>query len=100
MTCDSASAARELLAKLEEHLATHDLERILDLFTADVVLIGDSVENFDRDSTVAYLKLMADMAPTVRWEWDRVSVQLASEEAVCRGSGNDDVLRRIAGGAR
>jgi len=32
-------------------------------FTDDVVLIGDGVETFDRDATVAYLGLMADMTP-------------------------------------
>ena len=83
MATDSDTAARELLAELEERLATHDLDRMVELFTDDVVLIGDSVENFDRDSTVAYLKLMADMTPTVRWDWDRVSVVLNSSEALC-----------------
>jgi uncharacterized protein (TIGR02246 family) len=47
-----------------------------DFFTDDVVLIGDTVENFDRDATVAYLREMAEMAPTVRWDWDRVAVVL------------------------
>src|SRR3954451_8191747 len=83
MTTDSDTAARGLLADLEERLATHDLDRMVELFTDDVVLIGDSVENFDRDSTVAYLKLMADMTPTVRWDWDRVSVVLHTSEALC-----------------
>jgi uncharacterized protein (TIGR02246 family) len=83
MTSDSTDAARELLAELEERLATHDIDQMVDLFTDDVVLIGDSVENFDRDSTVEYLKSMADMAPTVRWEWDTVAELLHSSEALC-----------------
>ena len=48
-------------------------------FTDDVVLIGDTEENFDRATTVAYLQLMADMTPTEsvgngtvwRWCWTR-----------------------------
>src|SRR3954453_20837774 len=83
MTTDPDTAAQGLLAELEERLATHDLDQIVELFTDDVVLIGDSVENFDRDSTVSYLKLMADMTPTARWKWDRVSVVLNSSEAMC-----------------
>lgn len=77
MTTDAESAARGLLAELEERLAGKDLNRITDLFTNDVVLIGDAVENFDRDTTVAYLRLMAEMKPTVRWDWNRVAVLLS-----------------------
>jgi uncharacterized protein (TIGR02246 family) len=73
---DPERSARSVLAELEERLATHDLAQIVDFFTEDVVLIGDAEENFDRDSTVAYLSLMANMTPTVRWEWDRVAVVL------------------------
>jgi uncharacterized protein (TIGR02246 family) len=72
--------ARGLLAELEERLATHDLDQMVDLITDDVVLIGDAVENFDRDETVAYLSLMADMKFTVRWEWDRVAVLLSAPQ--------------------
>jgi SnoaL-like domain len=60
------ATARALLRELEERLATKDLDQMTDLFTDDVVLIGDAVENFDRSSTVEYLGLMADMTPTVR----------------------------------
>jgi uncharacterized protein (TIGR02246 family) len=73
---DPEQGARSVLAELEERLATHDLDRMVDFFTEDVVLIGDAQENFDRDTTVAYLRLMADMTPTVRWEWNRVAVVL------------------------
>jgi len=83
MGTESDNAARGLLVELEERLATHDLDRMAEFFTDDVVLIGDSVENFDRSSTVAYLKLMADMTPTVRWDWDRVSVVYDSPEVMC-----------------
>jgi ketosteroid isomerase-like protein len=76
MTEDPERSARSVLAELEERLATHDLDQIVDFFTEDVVLLGDAEENFDRDTTVAYLRLMADMTPTVRWEWDRVAVVL------------------------
>ena len=76
MTAQPEQTARGVLAELEERLATHDLERMADFFTDDVVLIGDAVENFTRDTTVSYLGLMADMAPTVRWNWDRVVVVL------------------------
>jgi uncharacterized protein (TIGR02246 family) len=76
VTEDPERSARAVLAELEERLATHDLDQIVDFFTEDVVLIGDAQENFDRDTTVAYLRLMADMTPTVRWEWNRVAVVL------------------------
>ena len=79
---DPEQKARGILAELEERLATHDLERMADYFTDDVVLIGDSEENFDRDATVAYLRLMAEMEPTVRWNWDRVAVQLTTPESL------------------
>ena len=55
MADDAESVARGLLAELEERLAAKNLDQMADLFTDDVVLIGDSVENFDRVSTVAYL---------------------------------------------
>ena len=76
MTEDPELSARVVLSELEERLATHDLDQIADFFADDVVLIGDAEENFDRNTTVAYLRLMADMTPTVRWEWDRVTVVL------------------------
>jgi uncharacterized protein (TIGR02246 family) len=76
VTEDPEQGARSVLAELEERLATHDLDRMVDFFTDDVVLIGDDGENFDRDTTVAYLRVMADMTPTVRWNWDRVAVVL------------------------
>src|SRR5881275_461507 len=75
---DPEVTARALLGELEERLATKDLDQMTDLFTDDVVLIGDEIENFDRSSTVEYLGLMADMAPTVRWKWDRVAVVLSA----------------------
>ena len=76
MTEDPERSARSVLAELEERLATHDIDRIVGFFTDDVVLIGDAEENFDRDATVAYLGVMADMTPTVRWDWDRVAMVL------------------------
>jgi len=73
---DPERSARSVLAELEERLATHDIDRIVGFFTDDVVLIGDAVENFNRDATVAYLAVMADRPRTVRWEWNRVAVVL------------------------
>jgi uncharacterized protein (TIGR02246 family) len=73
---DAELRARSVLAELEDRLASHDLPTMADYFTDDVVLIGDSEENFDRESTVAYLSVMADMSATVHWEWDRVAVVL------------------------
>src|SRR4051794_12866198 len=66
--------ARALLHELEEVLAAKDLDRITDLFSDDIVLIGDDSEHFGRGSTVEYLGVMADMAPTVRWKWDQVTI--------------------------
>jgi uncharacterized protein (TIGR02246 family) len=80
MARDPERSARSVLAELEERLATHDLAQFVDFFTEDVVLIGDDEEYFDRDATVAYLSVMADMTPTVRWEWDRVAVVLDAPE--------------------
>lgn len=78
VTEDAEASARSVLAELEKRLATHDLDQIVDFFTDDVVLVGDAEENFDRDTTVAYLRLMAEMTPTVRWQWHRVAVVLNS----------------------
>ena len=76
------AAARALLQELEDRLATKNLDAMTDLFANDVVLIGDGVENFDRDSTVSYLGLMADMQPTVRWDWDRLAVVLSTPQVL------------------
>jgi uncharacterized protein (TIGR02246 family) len=76
MTGEAERSARGVLGELEQRLATHDLDQMVAFFTDDVVLIGDTEENFDRATTVAYLQQMADMTPTVRWEWDRVAVVL------------------------
>ena len=64
-------------------LAAKDLDRITDLFSDDTVLIGDDSEHFDRASTVEYLGVMADMAPTVRWNWDQVVSVLAAPSVLC-----------------
>jgi uncharacterized protein (TIGR02246 family) len=74
----SEQRARGVLAELESCLATHDLDQMVDFFTEDVALIGDAEEAFGRDAVRAYLRVMADMEPTVRWEWDRVVVVLDS----------------------
>ena len=79
---DGRDRARELLQELEDVLAAKDLDAIADLFGEDVVLIGDDSEHFDRRSTVEYLGLMADMAPTVRWSWDQVVVVLDAPETL------------------
>ena len=78
MTSNAEQAARSILAELEERLASKDLERILDQWTEDAVLIGDAAENFTREQTAAYLTRMAEMAPTVRWKWEHVSVVLSA----------------------
>ena len=76
-------SARAVLAELETRLATHDLDQMVDFFTEDVVLVGDAEENFGRDQTRAYLREMADMAPSVHWEWDRVAVVLNAPDVLC-----------------
>ena len=78
MTGKAEQAARGILAELEERLASKDRDRILAQWTEDAVLIGDAAENFTRAQTVAYLTGMAEMAPTVRWVWEHVSVLLSA----------------------
>jgi ketosteroid isomerase-like protein len=68
--------ARGVLAELESCLATHDLDRMVGFFTEDVALISDAEEAFGSDAIRAHLRGMADMEPTVHWEWDRVAVVL------------------------
>jgi uncharacterized protein (TIGR02246 family) len=97
MTEDPERSARGVLAELEERLATHDLDQIVDFFTEDVVLIGDAEENFDRETTVAYLRLMADMTPTVRWQWDRVAVVLNAPGLLSFGAGGSIAFYDPAG---
>jgi uncharacterized protein (TIGR02246 family) len=80
---DAESAARALLAELEERLAQKDLEQIAELFTDDAVLIGSEVESFDRESTVDFLTLMAQMGPTAHWRWDRVVAQDSAPGLLC-----------------
>jgi uncharacterized protein (TIGR02246 family) len=72
----SEQSARDVLAELESCLATHDLDQMVGFFTEDAVLLGDAEEVFGRDAVRAYLRVMADMEPTVRWQWDRVVVVL------------------------
>ncbi len=72
----SEQSARGVLAELESCLATHDLDQMVDFFTEDVAFIGDAEDAFGRDAIRAYLRVMADMEPTVHWEWDRVVVVL------------------------
>ena len=105
MTSESEVAARRVLDELEERLATHDLDRMVDFFASDVVLIGDAVENFDRDSTREYLKLMADMTPTVRWQWDNVATILSSPDILCFAAAgmmtfHDEVGKPLGDGER
>ena len=72
----SEQSARDVLAELESCLATHDLDQMVEFFTEDVVLLGDAEEAFGRDAVRAYLHVMADMEPTVHWQWNRVEVVL------------------------
>jgi uncharacterized protein (TIGR02246 family) len=82
MSSEAEQVARAILAELEERLASKDRDRILEQWTEDAVLIGDAAENFTRDETAAYLTGMAEMAPTVRWEWENVAVMLSSPQAL------------------
>jgi uncharacterized protein (TIGR02246 family) len=79
----SGESARGVLAELESCLATHDLDRMVDLFTEDVVLVGDAEEAFGGDAIRDYLRGMADMEPTVHWEWDRVAAVLDAPGVLC-----------------
>lgn len=72
----SEQRARDVLAELESCLATHDLDQMVEFFTEDVVLLGDAEEAFGRDAMRDYLRGMAEMAATVRWDWHRVAVVL------------------------
>lgn len=72
----SEQSARDVLAELESCLATHDLDQMVEFFTEDAVLLGDAEEAFGRDALRAYLRVMADMEPTVHWQWNRVVVVL------------------------
>jgi uncharacterized protein (TIGR02246 family) len=78
----SEQRARGVLAELESCLATHDLDQMVNFFTEDVALIGDAEEAFGRDAIRAYLRVMADMEPTVHWDWDRVVVVLDAPGAL------------------
>jgi uncharacterized protein (TIGR02246 family) len=82
MSDDPEAKARGLLTELEEVLAAKDLDQMADLFTHDAVLIGDAIENFDREAIVAYLDLMANMTPTVRWRWDQVAAVFSGPGAL------------------
>ena len=73
MTTDSEATARSILRELEESLATHDLGRMLDFWTDDAVLVGDDSEQWNHQALEEYLGVMADMAPTVRWQWETVA---------------------------
>jgi len=72
----SEQSARDVLAELERCLATHDLGQMVEFCTEDVVLLGDAEEAFGRDAMRAHLRVMADMEPTVHWQWNRVVVVL------------------------
>jgi ketosteroid isomerase-like protein len=72
----SEQSARDVLAAMESCLATHDLDHMVEFFTEDAVLLGDAEEAFGRDALRGYLRGMADMEPTVHWQWDRVVVVL------------------------
>jgi uncharacterized protein (TIGR02246 family) len=78
----SEQSARDVLAELESCLATHDLDQMVEFFTEDVVLLGDAEEAFGRDAVRAYLHVMADMEPTVHWQWNRVEVVLDAPGAL------------------
>ena len=82
MSSESEQVARGVLAELEERLASKDRDRILEQWTEDAVLIGDAAENFTREETVAYLTAMAEMAPTVRWQWEHVAVILSAPQVL------------------
>ena len=79
----SEQRARGVLAELESCLATHDLDEMVDFFTEDVVLVGDAEEAFGRDAMRDYLRGMAEMAATVRWDWHRVAVVLDALAVLC-----------------
>ena len=55
---------------------------MVEFFTEDVVLLGDAEEAFGRDAVRAYLHVMADMEPTVHWQWNRVEVVLDAPGAL------------------
>ena len=70
MTEGPEQAARDVLAELEERLATHDLERMTDFFTDDVVLIaGKGHETYQERNGVRAPFSDAEHAARALYAW-------------------------------
>ena len=74
--------ARSVLEELQDAFATHDLAVVLDLLTADAVVVGTAAANLDRPELEAYLGAIVDEEATIEWHYDTVRVVDARSDAV------------------
>ena len=69
---DDEVIARRILARLQDAVATKDLDRMAAVFAEDAVLFGTAAANFGSTQTEDYLARVAAQDGTIRWDWERV----------------------------
>jgi uncharacterized protein (TIGR02246 family) len=74
--------ARELLDRLQDAVASKDLDSVVELFDEDdAVLFGTAAAMVGADEVRSYLLRVVQQDGTLRWEWNRV-IPLLSEPAM------------------
>jgi uncharacterized protein (TIGR02246 family) len=69
---DPEQEARELLSRLQDAVASKDLDLLTTLFAEDVVLFGTAAANLGREQTERYLAAVVAQDGVIRWAWDTV----------------------------
>ena len=76
------AVAQSLLEQLQRAVETHELGVVLDLLTADAVVLGTAAENLERPEIEAYLGAVVAEQATITWHYDTVRVVDARPDAV------------------
>lgn len=69
---DDEALAFRLLADLQAAMTTRDLDAVVQVFDAELVVFGTAASNVDPEESVAYLKQVLAQPSAIRWAWDDV----------------------------
>jgi len=79
---EAEEQALALLSDLQAAAEHQDLARMLDLLTADAVLLGSGAANMDHSAIEAYLARLFEAPYVVRWDFETVHVLDSRESAI------------------
>lgn len=80
---DDEALAFRLLTDLQAAMTTRDLDAVVHVFDADLVVFGTAASNLDREASRAYLQHVLAQPSAIRWDWDEVKPIARDDNVFC-----------------